>query len=104
MSGACSQLRYAASGWPAPNLPDAPLPPRHGPRSGSRLWLAAGFSTAVGPASVTAAAAASGMAPTVYATKNPNVIKCGHLSHMLMLLLHCAVIMSSAVRPPHTGE
>jgi hypothetical protein len=42
------------------------------------LVLAAGFSTAVAPASVTAAAAASGMAPTVYATKNPNVIKCDH--------------------------
>ncbi len=37
---------------------------------------AAGFSTAVAPNSVTNAAAASGMAPTVYATKNPHVIKC----------------------------
>ena len=38
---------------------------------------AAGFSTAVAPSSVTSAAAASGMAPTVYATKNPHVISCG---------------------------
>ena len=57
---------------------------------------AAGFSTAVAPSSVTSAAAASGMAPTVYATKNPHVISCA------LPTCNCAVAQVAMTAPANS--
>ena len=43
------------------------------------VYRIAGFSSVVSPTELTAAAAAQGLPPTVFATRNPNVISCASL-------------------------